>query len=320
LAEQGLFVELRGYQYHAFLDFRLISDSDGSWRELERRLGGAGVQSLHDVYRELLVEPILGPYRELMNPAAVRELLTNHSKAFDKVCTGVRSFYQSVGRDIGASGQVEPLIQRFMTRLKILGSRQSAGSTKVKSRKQKVEVTVWEQLVASGLDHVAFAWLTLEVLGEFGADQNLKYPSVLAVSRVDQWLLLKAVKEAFEGWLSDGDTAYWDSQLVLVLLMHSDLLTPEDSCTLGESFRQALSNTTVSEYLQVHLYDDILWLNKDRLERMTAALCVVARLSSETNQLSSGGTTAETRRSARRLLAAGDQSGYRVEKMILSLS
>ena len=145
-------------------------------------------------------------------------------------------------------------------------------------------------------------------------------PPVLAISRVNQWLLLKAVKEAFEGWLSDSDTAYWDSHLVLILLRHSDLLTPKDSYTLGESFRQALSNTTVSEYLQVHLYDDVLWLNKDRLERMTAALYIVARLSAETNQMFSKGIMAKTKSSARRLLAAGDQSGYRVEKMILALN
>jgi hypothetical protein len=320
LAEQGLFVELHAYQYHAFLDFRLIRDSDGSWRELERRLGGAGVPSLEEVYRELQVEPILGPYRELMNPATIRELMTNRSKAHDNVCTGVRTFYQSVGRAMDATVMVEPLIRRFMTQLMVLESSRCAGGTKGKSRKLKVEEEAWEKLAASELDHVAFAWLTFEALAEFHPDRNSVPSPVLAVSQVDQWLLLKAVKGAFEGWLSDSDTAYWDSRLVLVLLAHSDLLTPGGSRSLGESFRHALLDTTVREYLQVHMYDDVLWLNKERLERMTAALCVIGRVSAEVNQVSSKEPEAETRRSARRLLAAGERAGYRVEKMILALN
>ena len=140
------------------------------------------------------------------------------------------------------------------------------------------------------------------------------------MSRVDQWLLLRAVKETFDGWLSDSDTAYWDSRLVLVMLKHSDLLSLGRNRTLGELFRQALLDITVREYLQVHMYDNVLWLNKDRLERMTAALFVAARLSVDTERLSSKGPAAEARRSARRLIAAAEQAGYRVEKMILALS
>jgi glycosidase len=320
LAEQGLFAELHAYQYHAFLGFRLICDSDGSWRELERRLGGCGVQSLDDAYRELQVEPILGPYRKLINPATLRELLTNRSKAHDQVCIAGRNFYQSIGRATDATAMVEPLIQRFITKLKVLESSWRAPGTKAKSRKPRVEEMARERLAASGLDHVAFAWLTLEPLGEFRADQDSAPPSVLAMSRVDQWLLLKAVQGAFEGWLSDGDTAYWDSRLVLVLLTHSALLAPGGSRTLGESFRQALLDTMLREYLQVHMYDDVLWLNKERLERMTAALCVIVRLSAETNQVSSKEPVAEARRSGRWLLAAAEQARYQVEKMILALS
>lgn len=46
LAEKGLFAILRGYQYHAFVDFREIIDEDGSWRRLMERLNGAGVPEI----------------------------------------------------------------------------------------------------------------------------------------------------------------------------------------------------------------------------------------------------------------------------------
>ena len=320
LAEQGLFVELRAYQYYAFLDFRLIHDSDGSWRELARRVGGQGVQNLHDVYREVQVEPILGPYRELMNPAIVRDLLTNGSKAHDKVAILVGNFYQSVGRATDASALIEPLTQKFMTKLELLTPSHTAVGSNAKSPRPAIEESAWEQMVTSGLGHVGFAWLTLEALGEFGVEQHAMSSLDLVVSRVDQWLLLKAIRAAFEGWLEDGDTAYWDSRLVLVLLTHADLCTPAGSGTLGESFRQSLLDTTFREYLQVHSYDDVFWLNKERLERMAAALCAIARLSVKSDDLSPKDPVAEIQRNAQKLLAAGEQNEYRVEKMTLALS
>jgi hypothetical protein len=255
-----------------------------------------------------------------MSPAMMRELLTNRLKAHDQVCIEIRNFYESVGRATDATVTVEPLVQRFMTRLKVLESIPRFSGTKPKSRKLSVKELAWKRLAALELDHVAFAWLTLEALGEFRADKNSAPPPFLAMSRVDQWLLLKVVREAFEGWLSDSDTAYWDSRLVLVLLTHSALLTPGSGRTIGESFRQALLDTKVREYLQVHMYDNVLWLNKERLERMTAALCIAVRLSAETNQLSSKELVAESRRNARQLLAAAERTGYSVEKMILAIS
>ncbi len=316
LSEQGLFAELHAYQYHAFLDFRHLDDSNGSWRELERRLGGAGVSNLEDVYRELQVEPILGPYRELMNAAVVRELLTDRSKVPDQVGTAIRIFFESVGRATNSPAQVEPLVQRFMTRLKIKESSRPAPVTKVKSRKPKVEDSRGERLAASELAHVAFAWLTLEPLGEFRADQRSAPPPGLAAARVDQWLLLRPIKAAFEEWLSDGDTAYWDSRLVLLLLSHPDLLTPGGSRAIGESFRQALLDTAVRDYLQVNTYENVLWLNKDRLERLTAALYMTTQLDTKSGLPSSKTTAAGARKNAQRLLAAADTAGYRVETMI----
>jgi glycosidase len=320
LAEQGLYAELRGYQYHAFLDFRLRCDSDGSWRELERRLGGAGVPSIDEVYRELQVEPILAPYRRLMNPATMQGLMTGRSEVHDQICAEIREFYEAVKRATGSDTPVEPMVQRFMTRLKVLKSSQPVGDTKAKSRRPKVEESAWERLAATGLDHVAFAWLTLEMLGEFRTEKDTAPPAVLAASRIDHWLLIKAVRGAFEGWLSDAETAHWDSRLVLVLLANSTLLTPGMSRTLGESFRQALSDVAVSEYLQVHTHDSVLWLNKERLERLTAALYVASRLSAETRKLPPKGPVIEAHKNAQRLLAAAEGAGYRVEKMLLDLN
>jgi len=316
LAEQGLFAELQAYQYHAFLDFRNIRDTDGSWRELERRLDGAGVPSLDETYRELRLEPILGPYRALMNPVVLRDVLTNGPEAQDQVRTGIRNFYESAKRITASAILVEPMVQRFMTRVSVLVTHRPESRTKEETLAPEVPGLERESRDLSELGHVGFAWLTLEALGEFRSAGDNILPPALTLSRVDQWMLLKAIKGAFAEWLSDSGVAHWDARLVLVLLSHPDLLTQEHSRTIGESFRQALDSTAVREYLQVNKYNDILWLNKDRLERMMAALSVAALVTAEIEHPSRKKSVSSHESAAKRILLAAENAGYQVEKMI----
>jgi hypothetical protein len=58
LNEQGLRVELRGYQYRAFTDIRVVHDHDGAWRQLADRLGSDGVQDPDAAVQDLRTAPL----------------------------------------------------------------------------------------------------------------------------------------------------------------------------------------------------------------------------------------------------------------------
>jgi hypothetical protein len=49
---KGLFVQLRAYQHHAFLDWRLIEET-GEWRLVYEALNGAGVPSVQGKWEEM---------------------------------------------------------------------------------------------------------------------------------------------------------------------------------------------------------------------------------------------------------------------------
>ena len=54
LREQGLYAELKEYQFHVFMDFREIrDDADGSWGQLHAHLNGSGVSSLDEERKQL---------------------------------------------------------------------------------------------------------------------------------------------------------------------------------------------------------------------------------------------------------------------------
>jgi len=67
LEGEGFHAALGGYQYHAFVDFRLLHDETGEWRRLEARLGGAGVPDLDLALEEQRHEPLLEAIRDLLD-------------------------------------------------------------------------------------------------------------------------------------------------------------------------------------------------------------------------------------------------------------
>ncbi len=58
LSEQGLRVELRGYQYRAFTDIRVVHDHDGAWRQLADRLAGGPVKDADAAVQDLRTAPL----------------------------------------------------------------------------------------------------------------------------------------------------------------------------------------------------------------------------------------------------------------------
>ncbi len=58
LSQQGLRVELRGYQYRAFTDIRVVHDSDGAWRQLADRVGDGWVEDPEAAVQDLRTAPL----------------------------------------------------------------------------------------------------------------------------------------------------------------------------------------------------------------------------------------------------------------------
>jgi glycosidase len=76
LYEQGFYIELGPYQYHVFLDFHEVYDNE--WRQyahLASQLNGRGVPSIKEALREVFLQPIHQPFKELVNSDLFRRLI-----------------------------------------------------------------------------------------------------------------------------------------------------------------------------------------------------------------------------------------------------
>ncbi len=78
LWEQGLYLELDAYQYHVFLDFREVQDDPFlPYSQLSSYLNGRGVPDIEEAIKEILLQPIHVPFRELTNAGQLRWLIDN---------------------------------------------------------------------------------------------------------------------------------------------------------------------------------------------------------------------------------------------------
>ncbi|HEX6287974.1 MAG TPA: alpha-amylase family glycosyl hydrolase [Herpetosiphonaceae bacterium] len=76
LYERGLYIELGAYQHHVFMDFREVFDTEwGQYAHLAAQLGGRGVPSIEEAQREIFLQPIHQPFKELVNVDLFRRLI-----------------------------------------------------------------------------------------------------------------------------------------------------------------------------------------------------------------------------------------------------
>ena len=82
LCEQGLYVELEAYKCHVFLDWREVQDNEWhQYAHLAAYLDGRGVPSIEEALREVFLQPIHEPFRELVNAGHLRWLMDNRAAA-----------------------------------------------------------------------------------------------------------------------------------------------------------------------------------------------------------------------------------------------
>ena len=83
LREQGLYIELKEYQFHIFMDFRELRDGqDGSWQQLHAHLNGSGVGSVEEERKQLLYGELNASFRTVFELLA-EERETGESAATD---------------------------------------------------------------------------------------------------------------------------------------------------------------------------------------------------------------------------------------------
>ncbi|HET9222427.1 MAG TPA: alpha-amylase, partial [Roseiflexaceae bacterium] len=131
LFEQGMYVELGAYKCHVFLDIREVQDN--AWHqhgELAAYLGGRGVPSIDEALKELFLQPILQPFKQLVNGETFRRLydarITKPEQVLDAalldeiehrtvvLLKGIKTFAEAEGDEVAVAQDIRRTVEAVL--------------------------------------------------------------------------------------------------------------------------------------------------------------------------------------------------------------
>ncbi len=315
LCERGMFVALDAYKCHVFLDWREVQDDESrQLAHLAAYLDGRGVPSIEEALQEVFVQPVLTPFRKLVNAETFRQLMVARvtkpggqidpellaeierrildllgairafnavdgeqtTSASDTADTAVVALETDIAR--GIRSKLEAILQ-----LPVLAARYSLpGSRKYKAAVEALGAQLDDDLAVWG---TLFSWLFAHALGEVvdGAA-----PEALSRSWIDEWLLGKLVavtlRDFSDRGLSDSGVALDEGAvqrvvgMVKILISHCLWFEAEgpQNRRAYQSLVSWLRDTEVQRFLQVNRYGGALWFNKEAFEQFLGWMLTVA--------------------------------------------
>jgi hypothetical protein len=333
LAEQGLYLELNAYKYHAFLDFRQVQDDSlGAYRRLYDYLGGRGVPDIEEALRELLLLPVLNPFRQIANPGYFSFLIGAHlssaqlelpASVLDEATQKMSDLLDGIGYYM----QIQPDKAEFLSE-----TRQCVRSMISLPVFDRIYPLIGEKTYPAALKYLVdgleskSSWLALagwafvHNLGKLSSARDFEF---LSLSYFDEWQLSKQLAECYRNMEQDEPTITRLIASVRLLIDQQRWYSHFGRLPLRKVLTQWLADAEILRFLGVNRYKDILWFNKEAFEQFSWWMVVMAVLEAASNPQASASEVIEQLLGAfeiaQQLLRAEKVSGYQVGRLLAAL-
>lgn len=329
--ERGLYIELGAYKYHVFIDFREVEENEwGQYAQLHEYLQGRGVPNLDDAVKEIVLQPLHYPFRELVNPEMFQFLLSNVQTRseknlqalLDEVEQKMMRVLSKVEEMLEVENNQEEISQEVFGKLKtILGlplletQITSSSTNQVKALMEMINPDE-EDLVFWGN---IFGWLFTHNLGKTTDDQDY---ATLSRSWLDEWMFGKIIAQTL-GEMDLDENAVQESILsVKVMIQHQDWAKAliSESADAAQILNSWLRDEDIQRYLRVNRYQGVLWFNKEACESLLRWMMTLGAISTlanvELSKKEKGQQILAQFEVIQSIQNAAIQSGYQVEKLL----
>ena len=310
ISEKGLFIALDGYQSQVFLDIHEIEDNQlGHWRRLNDELAGRGVPDLHAAFQDLFLRDLYSALKELVKPSYFNGFYSffNPEQKAPKAAPFIEMLreptlrYIRIAREYldGASGRYESFErkQEYST----LEAEQVWDSF-AQSMQRFIKLGEYIEkppanLQSSGRTFVASLYKALSEDPRISA--YIAGYLVLALNRgiigveatgedarrlVDHWCLDRKLRESYQDAGFPPDESYHVVELLKLIL--SRTMNEDQSLFQGPSISFSITSHLFTEeafkaFLNVNLYNDVLWFNKEKFEQILLYAGIIAAIESD---------------------------------------
>ncbi|MFN2265966.1 MAG: alpha-amylase family glycosyl hydrolase [Anaerolineales bacterium] len=289
LAEQGLYLDLGAYKRHVFMDFRQVQDNEWhQYAQLNQYLDGRGVPSIEETLKEIILQPIHYPFRNLANAELIERLLAERQfvqggaveqDLLSEVEQKAAHFFTETAKLLGLDPQAdnvrsiaEEVRRRIGSILLLPGLSESAAQSKGRNFKSGVKMA-FDGLSQDEQDKanwcVLIGWAFLQNMGSLLGSQGAAERSV---SWIDEWLLGRILVSAFIDLGISEQQAWGSLTTIKILILHQDWYKSSSprAKRAYKILEVMLEDEFVQNFLQINRYQGVLWFNKEKFQELLA--------------------------------------------------
>ena len=265
LHERGLFVELKAFQYHVFLDFQEVWDMTGEYAKLTKHLHGSGTPDLHGELTKVKLFHVYLKLYNLINDDNLHHLQsiiqetgtpTAQENSLKAILGGYKPFIEEAKKILKTDWEILPAVDHLSDTIHIITRSFAQKQNDIQNSFPAID---WKSKQSWC---VLFAWLVSE---ELEIRPNISF--------FDRLRLDNPLREIFASMEIDEVSANRITALI------GTLRTVEmKQLTDVSAWRNFLDQRTVHEYIQLNRHDGIDFFNKERFEELTEWLMFFALL------------------------------------------
>lgn len=355
--EKGLYVELEAYKFQVFLGFRQVQDNEWhQYAHLASYLNGRGVPSIDEAMKEIFLQPIHYPYKELINAGMFRWII-DHARRISQLEPTDEAFLdeseqkavnllraikqqiqagpegdsvEEIAKDIRQALEATLYLPLLQQRFPLPGSSDYSAAARYLEMHLDDDPRTWGALLG---------WLFTHQLGK-----SVSRTDWAEVSRswIDEWLLGKILAGVLQDLGLDEAAAWRSVNLIKLLTEHDELARQaepvKEPAGVTESVQApATSNAydvlqawlrdgEVQNFLAINRYQGILWYNKESFDELlwwmfALAVIEISALPMETaaeEKINVAEKVLAAYELVKRIQQAEQASGFQVEKLLAS--
>jgi len=341
LSDRGLYVELPAYKCHVFLDFREVRDNEYHQQaQLTAYLNGRGVPSIEQALKEIVLQPVHHPFRELVNAGMFRRLMNARvtepdgqldADLLDEVEQKAIHLLGEARRFVEGAGDETAIAQEVRHKLESILQLSTLASRFPLPRSRKYKWAM--EYLQAGFDSdrcgrhdpatwpILLGWLFTHALGKAVGEVDFEQ---ISRSWSDEWLLGKIITGSLQDLGLDEGAAWRAVATIKLLTSHQrwfEMQTPKQT---GKRAYRVLSSwlgdNKVQQFLQVNRYRGVLWFNREAFDQLLWWMLLVAAVAISADPLRPADEVAQEIVACydvvRQLQRAEEKSGYQVEKLL----
>jgi len=338
--DNGFYVEIGAYKCNVFWDFYEVQDNEWhQYGQLVDYLQGRGVLDIQETLKEIFLQPVHYPFRELINPGMLNFIFDSRLKGpneqvsqgvLDEVEQKTNALLHEVKTLVQTGGEGEVIdeiakeIRRqidAILRLPVFADRYANWqSDELLGIVEKIE-TILDEDIYSWI--ILFGWSFIHALGKVVSVENADERSR---SWIDEWFFGKIIASTVQDLGLSEDTAWRAVIVIKWLTSHQNWMSikPRDKNRANFILLSLLDDLEIQKFLLINRHQDILWFNQEAFNSMLGWMMVLSVVSITSNPDLDGDGVVEQLlldyRVIQTLKDAVGVSGYQLEKLIEAIN